>query len=75
MVVQKDNWQEIPAMVELGKKLGTDKIYFNRIQDWNTIKDFDKMLPPNNKEYKQIQEYVQKTNTLHPVYPLFADSL
>ena len=69
MVVQKDNWQEIPAMVELGKKLGTDKIYFNRIQDWNTIKDFDKMLPPNNKEYKQIQEYVQKTNTLHSVYP------
>ena len=65
MVVQKDNWQEIPAMVELGKKLGTDKIYFNRIQDWNTIKDFDKMLPPDNKEYKQIREYVQKTNTLH----------
>ena len=40
MVVQKDNWQEIPAMIQLGKRLGTDKIYFNKIQDWNTGIDF-----------------------------------
>ena len=52
MVVQKDNWQEIPAMTELGKRLGTDKIYFNKIQDWNTGQDINDVSPPD--KYKEL---------------------
>ena len=60
MVVQKDNWQEIPAMVELGERLGIDEIYFNKIQDWNTGQDINEMLPPDNEEYNRIRNYIQK---------------
>ena len=60
MVVQKDNWQEIPAMVELGERLGIDELLFNKIQDWNTGQDINQMLPPNNEEYNRIRNYVQK---------------
>ena len=52
MVVQKDNWQEIPAMIKLGKRLGTDKIYFNKIQDWNTGQDINDVSPPD--KYKEL---------------------
>jgi MoaA/NifB/PqqE/SkfB family radical SAM enzyme len=60
MVVQKDNWQEIPAMIELGERLGVDEIYFNKIQDWNTGQDINEMLPPDNEEYNRIRNYIQK---------------
>ena len=60
MVVQKDNWQEIPAMVELGERLGIDELLFNKIQDWNTGQDINEMLPPDNEEYNRIRNYVQK---------------
>ena len=60
MVVQKDNWQEIPAMVELGERLGIDELLFNKIQDWNTGQDINQMLPPNNEEYNRIRNYIQK---------------
>ena len=60
MVVQKDNWQEIPAMVELGERLGIDELLFNKIQDWNTGQDINEMLPPDNEEYNRIRNNVQK---------------
>jgi hypothetical protein len=60
MVVQKDNWQEIQTMIELGKQLGTDKIYFNKIQDWNTGQNINEVLPPDNEEYNSIRSYIQK---------------
>ena len=60
MVVQKDNWQEIQTMIELGKQLGTDKIYFNKIQDWNTGQNINEVLPPVNEEYNSIRSYIQK---------------
>jgi len=40
-VVQKDNYQEMPSMVELSKKYLADGVWFNRITNWNTFKNFD----------------------------------
>ena len=60
MVVQKDNWQEIPAIIELGERLGIDEILFNKIQDWNTGQNINEMLPPDNEEYNRIRNYIQK---------------
>ena len=42
-VVQDSNFQEMPAFVELGKKLNVDKVYFQRISNWGTY---------NTEEYK-----------------------
>ena len=41
MVVQQDNWHELEDMLELGRKYGVDRVYFNKIEDWNTNIDFN----------------------------------
>jgi len=40
MVVQQENWHEIENMLELGHKYGVDRVYFNKIEDWDTGIDF-----------------------------------
>lgn len=35
-VVQRKNYKEMPLFVELGKKLGVDKVFFTRILNWGT---------------------------------------
>ena len=35
-VVQRKNYREMPLFVELGKRLGVDKVFFTRILDWGT---------------------------------------
>ena len=41
MVVQQDNWHELEEMLKLGRRYGVDRIYFNKIEDWNTNIDFN----------------------------------
>ena len=41
MVVQQDNWHELEDMLELGRRYGADRIYFNKMGDWNTNIDFN----------------------------------
>ena len=41
MVVQQDNWHELEDMLELGRRYGADRIYFNKMEDWNTNIDFN----------------------------------
>ncbi len=40
-VVQKNNYKEMPLMVELSKKYLADHIWFNIITNWNTFKNFN----------------------------------
>ena len=40
-VVQKDNWREMPAMIDLAEKYGFEKVYFTQIGDWNTGIDME----------------------------------
>ena len=56
MVVQKDNWHEMEDMVALGKKYNVNKIWFNKIQDWNTTSNFQSTLPPEHEE-KFLEQY------------------
>ncbi|NNE05420.1 MAG: radical SAM protein [Xanthomonadales bacterium] len=35
-VVQKENYREMPAFVELSRELGADRAYFSRLIDWGT---------------------------------------
>jgi hypothetical protein len=37
MVVQDNNYREMPAFVALGKRLGVDAVYFSRLGDWRTF--------------------------------------
>jgi sulfatase maturation enzyme AslB (radical SAM superfamily) len=39
-VVQNDNYHELEMMSELAESYDADRMWFNRITDWNTFADF-----------------------------------
>ena len=39
MVVQQENWREMPLMLRMAEELGADRVFFNKIEDWNTNVD------------------------------------
>jgi MoaA/NifB/PqqE/SkfB family radical SAM enzyme len=67
VVVQKDNYKEMSAMIDLAESFGADRIWFNKITDWNTYKDFSKVnvLDKNHEEYndyqKELDTVIQRT--------------
>ena len=40
-VVQRDNYHEMDAVIDLGERFGADRVWLNRIQDWGTMSDFE----------------------------------
>ena len=42
MVVQADNWHEMDDMLALAHKHKADRVYFNKIEDWNTNLDMER---------------------------------
>jgi MoaA/NifB/PqqE/SkfB family radical SAM enzyme len=63
VVVQKDNFNEMLSMIDLAESFRADRIWFNKITDWNTYKDFSKVniLDKNNEEHK---EYLKVLHTV-----------
>jgi len=66
-VVQKDNYQEMKEMIMLAKKYRADRVWLNRMQDWNVLPDFDKTnifdpAHPLHKDYRsrlsEIKSYL-----------------
>jgi hypothetical protein len=37
MVVQENNFDQMPAFVELGRQFGADRVYFSHLADWKTF--------------------------------------
>ena len=62
-VVQADNFTEMCDIVELGKKYNVDQVFLNRIQNWNTFKNFDQKNIFDHKHPKH-QEYQQQLKQL-----------
>ena len=58
MVVQQDNWHELKAMVKLGHIYGVDRIYFNKMEDWNTGVDFSSQTFSQSPEFKDAIRHV-----------------
>ena len=57
-VVQAENYQEMTDIVALAEKYGADRIWLNKITNWNTFKDF---------KYKNVAD------PTHPEYRLYLD--
>ena len=61
MVVQKDNWKEMPTILELADQFNVDVVYFNEIKDWNTGQDIKEVRPPaDSNEYNNIIKQVNQ---------------
>lgn len=54
MVVQADNWREMPMMLTMARNYGADRVYFNRIQDWNTGLNFERQDFYKSEEFKAM---------------------
>ena len=60
MVVQADNWHEMEDMLALGHKYKADRVYFNKIEDWNTNIDMQRQKFTHLDEFTAIAKRVNK---------------
>jgi len=65
-VVQQKNYHEIEQFIDLGIKYNVDKIFFNRITDWNTLSNFNThaiadKTHPKNKKLLEILDKISNT--------------
>jgi MoaA/NifB/PqqE/SkfB family radical SAM enzyme len=69
-VVQKKNYKEMYEYIKLGKKFNVDKIYFNKITDWNVLKNFSEeaVWKDTHPEYREFAKIIKDIrNTKHEI--------
>jgi len=69
-VVQAENYHEMPAIVELAEKYGADRVWLNKITNWNTFVDFksknvDDPDHPENKSYVDIARQLKQRSKMY----------
>ena len=67
-VVQKDNYHEMEDIVMLGEKYNADRVWFSRIQDWNTWNNFKEynifdVQHPQHSDYRIQLDKLVKLNS------------
>lgn len=70
MIVQASNYQEIVALVELGKSYGVDSVGFTYIRDWGTFPEGEyerhAVHLPHHPEHKQLLEILKSPVLMEP---------
>ena len=70
-VVQKENYHEMEKIIDLGEQYGADRVWLNKIENWNTFKDWKEQdifdpLHSDNMGYKiylnNVIQRIQKRN-------------
>ncbi len=71
VVVQRKNFKEVPDFIELAKKYNFNRIYFNKIQNWNTDLNYleENVFDSNHKEYCELQKVLEKVIKIRNLYP------
>ena len=61
VVVQQENYKELNRFIDMAQHYQFDRIYFNRIQNWNTGLNFDSanVFDPKHPEYQICQNLIQ----------------
>ena len=60
MVVQQANWHEMDDMVMLAHQYQADRVYFNKIEDWNTRLDHTNQTFTQKSEFRTLLNTVAK---------------
>lgn len=60
MVVQADNWHEMEDMLALAHRYGADRVYFNKIEDWNTNIDMGRQRFTHLDDFIEMARRVDK---------------
>ena len=65
MVVQADNWREMPAMAALARSVDAE-VQFNPIEDWQTFDNFEeKRCPEELDEFKSVCDEVARQDHVY----------
>jgi MoaA/NifB/PqqE/SkfB family radical SAM enzyme len=61
-VVQRENYHEMDNMIQLAELYGADRLWFNRITNWNTYNNFIDVdvLDHRNTQHEQCIEQIKK---------------
>ena len=61
-VVQKDNYHEMEDIIQLGKQYNADRVWLNKMEDWNVFDNFSDMniFSPEHPLHKDYQQRLQK---------------
>jgi len=74
MVVQENNFREMPAFVELGKKLGVDVVYFSQLADWGAMSATElskrAVQRPFHPDHAEFRDLLQRPDLQDPVVDL-----
>ncbi len=72
MVVQADNWHEMDDMLALAHKHNADRVYFNKIEDWNTNLDMERQKFTHLAEFIEMAKRVDQDPITWMHVPLHA---
>ena len=69
-VIQKENYQEMSAIVDLAEKYGADRIWLNKITNWNTFTDFESknITNPAHPDYQSYLKILQQLKDRSKTY-------
>jgi sulfatase maturation enzyme AslB (radical SAM superfamily) len=61
-VVQRDNYHEMEDIVLLGEKYNADRVWFSRIQDWNTWGNFSEhnIFDPQHPQHQHYRDHLAR---------------
>jgi len=64
-VVQKQNYHEMEDIIQLGRQYGADRVWLNRITDWQTFDNFNwhDVVAPDHPEHGDFQDRFARIKT------------
>ncbi len=71
VVVQRKNFREMFSFIELAEKYNFDRIYFNRIEDWNTNLNYieENVFNPLHKDHNELKTLIGEIMKIRNSYP------
>lgn len=70
VVVQNKNFREFFNFIEMAKKYNFDRIFFNKIQNWNTNLNYKKenVFDPSHENYAELQNIIKEVMLVRNTY-------
>jgi len=71
VVVQRKNFKEMFSFIELAEKYNFDRIYFNRIEDWNTNLNYmeENIFNPLHNDHNELKALIEEVMKIRNSYP------
>ena len=65
-VVQAENYKDMTPMIRLAERYGAERLWFNRVTNWNTFKKFEDVdvLNKSNKNYTDCIAEIEKIKNI-----------